>query len=141
MVHWYFGTMQDKHIGRWCIENNSDNPWWLSGFFSTFAVRKQWLGLSLVSNHLRKFGGKGCERKVRAAQGAPLLKMEAVGDSWCRKKKITARQRVRVRRWCKRPPAAGRSAGCSIWGLQVHVNHRLRVARPSNTVEGRMLEP
>jgi len=37
-----------------------------------------------------KFGGKGCERKVRAAQGAPLLKMEAVGDSWCRKKKITA---------------------------------------------------
>ena len=31
-----------------------------------------------------------CERKVRAAQGAPLLKMEAVGDGRCRQKKMTA---------------------------------------------------
>lgn len=31
-----------------------------------------------------------CERKVRAAKGAPLLKVEAIGDSRCRQKKITA---------------------------------------------------
>jgi len=30
------------------------------------------------------------ERKVRAAQGAPLLKVEAVGDGWSGKKKKTA---------------------------------------------------
>lgn len=30
------------------------------------------------------------ERKVRAAQGAPLLKVEAIGDSRCRQKKTTA---------------------------------------------------
>jgi len=29
-------------------------------------------------------------RKVRAAQGAPLLKVEAVGDSWIREKRMTA---------------------------------------------------
>ena len=32
----------------------------------------------------------GGERKVRAAQGAPLPKIEAIGDSRCRQKKITA---------------------------------------------------
>ena len=48
------------------------------------------------------------ERKVRAAQGAPLPKVEAIGDSRCRQKKITAPDSgVRVRRWCKRPPAVG----------------------------------
>ena len=55
------------------------------------------------------------ERKVRAAQGAPLPKVEAIGDSRVRQKKITARycgvvnaaSRVRVRRWCKRPPGGG----------------------------------
>ena len=31
------------------------------------------------------------ERKVRAAQGTPLLKVEAVGDGWLGEKKITAR--------------------------------------------------
>ena len=30
------------------------------------------------------------ERKVRAAQGAPLLKVEAAGDSWSGEKRITA---------------------------------------------------
>ena len=30
------------------------------------------------------------ERKVRAAQGAPLPKIEAVGDSWLGKKRMTA---------------------------------------------------
>ena len=30
------------------------------------------------------------ERKVRAAQGAPLLKVEAVGDGWSGEKKTTA---------------------------------------------------
>ena len=30
------------------------------------------------------------ERKVRAAQDAPLVKMPAVGDDWSRKKKMTA---------------------------------------------------
>ena len=30
------------------------------------------------------------ERKVRAAQGTPLLKVEAVGDSWSGKKRTTA---------------------------------------------------
>ena len=33
---------------------------------------------------------KGHERKVRAAQDTPLLKMEAVGDGWIWKKKTTA---------------------------------------------------
>ena len=37
--------------------------------------------------------------------------------------------KVRVRRWCKRPPADGWSSGCAIWGLQVHVYHRLRASR------------
>jgi len=50
-------------------------------------------------------------RKVRAAQDAPLLKVEAVGDSWIWKKRMTAHEnaflgsenenqvgRVRVRR-------------------------------------------
>jgi len=31
--------------------------------------------------------------------------MEAVGDSRRKQKKITAIYLVRVRRWCKRPPA------------------------------------
>jgi len=30
------------------------------------------------------------ERKVRAAQGAPLLKVEAAGDSWSGEKRMTA---------------------------------------------------
>ena len=51
----------------------------------TFAPRKHCHGLSLVpSRH---------ERKVRAAQGAPLLKVEAIGDSRCRQKKTTASPR------------------------------------------------
>ena len=33
-----------------------------------------------------------CERKVRAAQDAPLVKVPAVGDSRIREKKITARK-------------------------------------------------
>jgi len=32
------------------------------------------------------------ERKVRAAQDTPLVKVPAVGDSWSREKKITARK-------------------------------------------------
>ena len=49
-----------------------------------------------------------CERKVRAAQGAPLPKIEAIGDSRLRQKRTTAGHvPVRVRRWCKRPPADG----------------------------------
>ena len=63
---------------------------------TTFAPGKHCHGLSLVS--------LWHERKVRAAQGTPLLKVED-------------------------------------WGLQVHVYHRLRVARPSHTMEGRTLEP
>ena len=48
------------------------------------------------------------ERKVRAAQGAPLPKIEAVGDSWLGEKRMTASLvGVRVRRWCKRPPGSG----------------------------------
>ena len=50
-------------------------------FFLTFAPRKQCLGLSLVPWH---------ERKVRAAQGTPLPKIEAIGDNRCRQKKTTA---------------------------------------------------
>ena len=80
-------------------------------------------------------GAFGHERKVRAAQGAPLPKVEAIGDSRCRQKKITAPDSgVRVRRWCKRPPAVGWSTGCASWGLQVHVNRWLRVARPSSAL-------
>ena len=33
-------------------------------------------------------------RKVRAAQGAPLLKMEAIGDSRLRQKKTTASRKA-----------------------------------------------
>ena len=47
-----------------------------------FAPRKHCFGLSLVSFWH--------ERKVRAAQGAPLLKVEAIGDSRCRQKRTTA---------------------------------------------------
>ena len=65
-----------------------------------FAHKIQCSGLPLVPSWH--------ERKVRAAQGAPLLKVEAIGDSRCRQKKITAPDSgVRVRRWCKRPPAVG----------------------------------
>ncbi len=38
----------------------------------------------------------GCERKVRAAQGIPLPKLEAIGDSRCRQKKMTARNLSRI---------------------------------------------
>ena len=31
-----------------------------------------------------------CQRKVRAAKGSPLLKVEAIGDSRCRQKRMTA---------------------------------------------------
>lgn len=50
--------------------------------FINFAVRKQRSGLPLV------FCGK---RKVRAAQDAPLPKVEAIGDSRIWQKKTTAR--------------------------------------------------
>jgi len=40
----------------------------------------------------------GHERKVRAAQDTPLVKVPAVGDSWIWEKKITAHTWVRVRR-------------------------------------------
>jgi len=33
-----------------------------------------------------------CERKVRAAQGTPLLKVEAPGNGWQGKKKTTAKE-------------------------------------------------
>ena len=46
-----------------------------SAFFRNFAPRKHCLGLSLTLLVVE------CERKVRAAQGAPLLKVEAIGDS------------------------------------------------------------
>jgi len=39
---------------------------------------------------LYRWSLSGGERKVRAAQGAPLPKIEAIGDSRCRQKKITA---------------------------------------------------
>ena len=42
---------------------------------------------------------------------------------------------VRVRRWGKSPPAVQRCTGRVSWRLQVHVNRRLRVARPSRRVE------
>ena len=51
---------------------------------------------------------KVCERKVRAAQDAPLLKVEAVCEGRLGQKKTTAPLKgVRVRRRCKRPPAGG----------------------------------
>ena len=45
-------------------------------FFITFAARKHCPGSAAGVSERR------CGRKVRAAQGAPLLKVEAVGDSW-----------------------------------------------------------
>ena len=48
----------------------------------TFAGGKQCSGLSLVP--------KRHERKVRAAQDTPLVKMQAVGDSWIWQKRTTA---------------------------------------------------
>ena len=56
---------------------------------SFFAIRKQCHGLSLVSQP-QVFLMSGHERKVRAAQGAPLPKVEAIGDSGLRQKKTTA---------------------------------------------------
>ena len=49
---------------------------------------------------------KGHERKVRAAQDTPLLKVDAIGDSRLGQKKRTAfcKKEARVRRWRKRPP-------------------------------------
>ncbi len=49
---------------------------------SYLCIRKHCHGLSLVS-----FWHK---RKVRAAQGAPLLKVEAIGDSRLGQKRMTA---------------------------------------------------
>ena len=49
---------------------------------TTFAPGKHCHGLSLVSSWH--------ERKVRAAQGAPLLKVEAIGDSRLGQKRMTA---------------------------------------------------
>ena len=56
----------------------------LSFKFINFAVRKQRSGLPLV------LCGK---RKVRAAQDAPLPKVEAIGDSRIWQKKTTARRK------------------------------------------------
>lgn len=60
--------------------------------FITFASRKQCSGLPLVFVRIVLHGilyGDD-ERKVRAAQGTPLLKVEAVGDGWSGEKKTTA---------------------------------------------------
>ena len=62
--------------------------------FITFASRKQCPGLPLVFVRIVLHGilyGDD-ERKVRAAQGTPLPKIEAVGDSRCRQKRMTARK-------------------------------------------------
>jgi ribosomal protein S7 len=47
-------------------------------------------GLSLVSTTSVGRKRVGHERKVRAAKGTALLKMEAIGDSWSRQKRMTA---------------------------------------------------
>ena len=39
-----------------------------------------------------RWRANACERKVRAAQDAPLVKVPAVGDSRIREKKTTARK-------------------------------------------------
>jgi len=57
----------------------------------TFAAQKHCCGLPPVPL-------KGDGRKVRAAQGAPLLKVEAVGDGWLGKKKTTAPALLREKR-------------------------------------------
>ena len=59
-------------------------------FFITFAFPKA--ALRFVAGILLW----GCERKVRAAQGIPLPKLEAIGDSRCRQKKMTARNLSRI---------------------------------------------
>ena len=59
-------------------------------FFITFAFPKA--ALRSVAGILLW----GCERKVRAAQGIPLPKLEAIGDSRCRQKKMTARNLSRI---------------------------------------------
>jgi len=55
-------------------------------FRCTFATEKA------LPRPVAGFSERRNERKVRAAQGAPLLKMEAVGDSWIWEKKTTARK-------------------------------------------------
>ena len=59
-------------------------------FFITFAFPKA--ALRSVAGILLW----GCERKVRAAQGIPLPKLEAIGDSRCLQKKMTARNLSRI---------------------------------------------
>lgn len=49
--------------------------------------KQKCFGLSLASSW--------CERKVRAAQDIPLPKIEAIGDSRCRQKKITTKDFIR----------------------------------------------
>lgn len=79
------------------------------------------------------------ERKVRAAQDAPLLKMEAAGDGRIRQKKITAAHvAVRVRRWRKRPPGGRRLPCRAVWRLQVRVYRRPRVVRPNLQIRRRV---
>jgi len=49
------------------------------------------------------------ERKVRAAKGTPLAKLQAIGNSRSKAEENNrlCSSEVRVRRWCKRPPVGG----------------------------------
>ena len=51
---------------------------------------KKYISLHVETESRLVAGAKRRERKVRAAKGIPLLKMEAVGDSRLRQKKTTA---------------------------------------------------
>ena len=59
----------------------------MSDFLCTFAGGKHCHGAVAGAP-------SGHERKVRAAQDAPLAKIQAVGDGWIRQKRRTARLRL-----------------------------------------------
>jgi len=70
-----------REDARRCFFHLSGIAFLFLDYFLYFCARKQTLGLSLA---LR------CERKVRAAQGAPHPKIDAIGDGRLRQKKTTA---------------------------------------------------
>ena len=132
-----------KHIGY--LQRKDDNKeiiYQLISLNQNFAVPLQIVGNSVSVLPLLRIG---------AGEESPGSAGNSTSENRsCRRRQVSVEENnrralctVRVRRWCKRPPASGRSLGCAIWGLQVHVYHRLRASRPNIkcTMEGRMLEP
>ena len=106
--------------------------------FSTFACRKHCHGLSLVLTTSLQ-GGKSTRGKSGQHRTLHWWKCQLlVTVGYGRREWPPCSGKVRVRRWCKRPPADGWSSGCSVWRLQVRVYHRLRAVRPKHLLRWRV---